>query len=178
MKPGKQPKLEKIQPGRIFFSVDSVYDDDRDTVSISVDEWHVRSVRAKRGTKSRRGFKATSALGDPPKYVNLTRKTRYTWIKKSTKHGDYGWSSSISKFDRRQFRLGDESLPGGIYTTPLQAIKFERDSLLGLIAMTERYLKEYKDENDIEGIEEETKELAIYTRMLKAVERRIKNLSK
>lgn len=32
-------------------------------------------------------------------------KTEYTWIKRSTKTGDYGWSDSIREWDRKRFKV-------------------------------------------------------------------------
>lgn len=33
------------------------------------------------------------------------RKDEFTWVKVSTKTGDYGWSSHMSDYDRRKFKL-------------------------------------------------------------------------
>jgi hypothetical protein len=116
---------ERIQSGDIFYSASAGYCDEEGKCYLDLDEWHVRSIRARRGSKSHRA----KALGlDVKKQVNLTRKGKYTWVKKSSKNGDYGWSSSISSMDRESFYLGD-NLPIGYFSTPLKALKNERKNI-------------------------------------------------
>lgn len=177
MNPGKPPKADRIKPGIVFYSVEAYYDEERNAVSVDINEWHVRSVRAKRGSVTRYGIKTIRAFSEPTKYVNLTRKTSCTWVKKSRKHFDYGWASSISDRDRLQFILGSEFLPLGIYTTPLQAAKYERNTLQSIITSTEKWLKENADTADPADLAEETEERKRYIRMLKAVESRIRKLT-
>lgn len=35
------------------------------------------------------------------------QKTDYTWVKRSSKTGDYGWAKSISDWEKHRFRLED-----------------------------------------------------------------------
>ncbi len=58
--------------------------------------------------------------------VHATRKTEFTWVKVSTKHGDYGWAKYISHWDKEAFR--PEGLAGlgwkpNVHLTKLAAWK-------------------------------------------------------
>lgn len=39
--------------------------------------------------------------------VFACRKNAFTWIKRSSKTGDYGWARNLDAFDRVKFRHGD-----------------------------------------------------------------------
>ncbi|WP_027859755.1 hypothetical protein [Marinobacterium jannaschii] len=173
MKPCKQPKHIKI--GLVFYSVDAYFDPEKNSTTTEVSEWYVRSIRALRGTISRHGIKFRGGF-QPRKYVNLTRKNAYTWVKKSRQHGDFGWASSISKYDRQQFRLGDEHLPFGLYTTKLQAAKHERSALKNLLQDSEKWIANNPDADQV-LIAEEKREVHGLQKSLAAIERRIKKLS-
>jgi len=85
---------KKIKPGREFFEV-SV---DWDTGKCELDTWRVSTVR---------GGKITAILVAP-----------WTWGKRSTKHGDYGWLPNIGQ----EFRFSwspDQSIP--MFSTKLKA---------------------------------------------------------
>ncbi len=116
---------DRLKPGTVFYSAIADYDDEEGTAFLDLDEWHVRSIRAKRGSKTRYGVRITNPFIDTRSQVNLVQKTEFTWVKRSKRHGDFGWSDNIPSYYRRQFALG-ESLPPYLFSTPLQALKYAR----------------------------------------------------
>jgi len=87
-----------IKPGKVYYGI--VHDDNGKP---SFDEWVVRTVR---------GGKVTAIL-----------KASFTWGKRSTKAGDYGWLPRIPAWCRTTWRIDRE--PFGIFTTKLQAVRHE-----------------------------------------------------
>lgn len=73
-----------------------------DDGKIEWSEWHVRSIR--------KGI------------IYATVKAPWTWGKRSTAHGDFGWLDPISDEWRRSWRVGDEPA-GQLATTRLAAIR-------------------------------------------------------
>lgn len=41
-----------------------------------------------------------------------TQKTDYTWVKRSSKNGDYGWAKNISDWNKQRFSV-DHGAPSG-----------------------------------------------------------------
>ena len=155
----QQYPSSKIFVGAVLYIAMAWTDDDGKTTS-EIEQWVVRSIRAKRGSKTKYGFKvAASRAYDVAQYVNLTQKIdRITWGKRSTKNGDYGWLSSIPESFRMQFRVGDP-LPYGLYTT-------ERAALVYRIAAEKEWLAKVKLRDDALEIETAEAELSALKRRL------------
>lgn len=110
-----------IKVGAVLWSVLVWTDDDTGRTSTEYHEWHVRSIKARRGSKSLYGIKHGSFLGDDRQQVNLTRKLPdVTWVKIK---GKTGWAKSIPAWLRRQFVAGSD-LPLGLYTTQRAALVY------------------------------------------------------
>ncbi len=118
-----------VKPGSVFYSVYVDYDDNESKPILELDEWHVRSIRAKSGSMTRNGKKITGLTETRPQ-VNLILKDSVTWIKRTKRHGDWGWAYSIPNEYRRQFLLGET--PFGLFTTPLQALKDAKKRVEGM----------------------------------------------
>jgi len=162
----------KIKVGAVLFSVDATTDENGKT-STEVREWIVRSIQAKRGTKSRFGCPAPYA-DTARQYVNLVAKIDYlTWGKRSSKNGNYGWLKSISPLFRKQFEVG-ENLPVGIYTTVRASVLFEIKSFEESIAW---YRSAIEGESDATSLEELKAELKEREAELVALNRRLAKLS-
>ena len=112
-----------IRVGAILYEAVAYTKDDGSVVS-GVDEWVVRSVRARRNSLSRDGVKFPS-FAAPPKMVNLYQRNEFTWIKALGKSSSYDWAPSIWSGYKRQFAEGS-NLPGGIYTTKI-CFSFKKD---------------------------------------------------
>lgn len=113
----------KIKVGAVLYSC-TAWTDDMGKTSTEINEWVVRSIQARRGTKSRMGFPVYGST-DKSIYVNLTKKVDHlTWGKRSSKTGDFGWRKTIPSVCRRQFEVGDR-LPPGICTTVRAALVYE-----------------------------------------------------
>ena len=52
--------------------------------------------------------------------VHAIWKTSFTWVKKSSKHFDWGWADYIPDWCRESWRVGDK--PQYVHSTKLQAI--------------------------------------------------------
>lgn len=87
-----------VKPGKVYYGI--VHGD---SGKPEFNEWVVRTVR---------GGRITAIL-----------KASFTWGKRSTKHGDYGWLPSIPKWCRTTWSVGRE--PFGLFTTKLQAVRHE-----------------------------------------------------
>jgi len=115
--------VSKIKVGAVLYSC-LAWTDDMGKTSTEINEWIVRSIQARRGTKSRMGC-PTRFFSESTKYVNITQKIDLvTWGKRSSKTGDYGWLKTIPADFRKQFAVG-HSLPRGIYTTIRAAVLCE-----------------------------------------------------
>lgn len=57
------------------------------------------------------------------RYVYAILVADYTWGKRSTKAGDYGWLPRIPEWCRHKWRAGEE--PSGMFATKKAAIKHE-----------------------------------------------------
>ena len=74
-----------------------------------LEEWHIRSIRKKRGSQTINGRKCYSANLpiNQRNAVNCVSKIKgVTWGKLSTKNGDFGFFKSISRSEER--RVGKE----------------------------------------------------------------------
>jgi hypothetical protein len=117
-KPQQYPaSLMKV--GAVLYRV-SANTDDSGKVTTEYQEWVVRSIKARRGSKSRMGY-ADFGRGSTEQQVNLTQKLNdLTWVKRA---GKQGWATSIPDFMREQFEVGQE-LPCGMYTTQRAALVY------------------------------------------------------
>lgn len=141
-KPQSYP-VSKIAVGVTLYSCTS-WTDDAGKTSTAINEWVVRSIQAKRGSKSRFGVAAPFGK-DATQFVNLTEKIDLiTWGKRSTKNGDYGWLKNIPSYCRKQFSVGS-CLPRGIYTTV-------RAAILCRLSIAKDYLVACKGDGDKEEI--------------------------
>jgi len=136
----------KIAVGSVLYSC-SAWTDDNGKTSTSINEWVVRSIKARRGTKTRMGFPVYS-YRDTNKYVNITRKIEFvTWVKRSSKIGDYGWSKSIPSYCTKQFSVG-ACLPPGIYTTIRAAVLYGLGSTADFLASCKQVNPGGRDADD------------------------------
>lgn len=83
IKPKKKPTPKPKKLYNVGQSLYKVWWDD-ETGKCEVELYIIRSIRKGR--------------------VFATKKTEFTWVKVSKKHGDYGWASYISHWDKEAFR--------------------------------------------------------------------------
>jgi hypothetical protein len=176
------PKQQKypssvIKEGAILYRYDAIAYDDG-TYEVECQEWIVRSIKRKRGSKTVMGgsksFLADSASSDI-KYVNITQKIKgITWGKLSKKHFDFGFLKSIPKRYKQQFAVGS-NLPNGFYTTKLAALKYELKSNELYLKESERCLKTETDPECIADYEEEIRDYSKCVKLLKSRITRLKN---
>lgn len=76
------------------------------------------------------------------RYVYAILVADYTWGKRSTKSGDYGWLPRIPQWCRHKWRVTDE--PSGMFKTKKAAIQHELD----------RYKKYTREDFDTPGMHE------------------------
>lgn len=170
--PNSQPyPASQIKVGSVLYSC-AAWTDEKGQVSTEIQEWIVRSIAAKRGTKSRMGF-PVYGVTDKSIYVNLTQKVDHlTWGKRSSKTGDFGWFKTIPSIYRRQFEVGDR-LPPGIFTTVRAALVYE-------IAYTSDSIDWHKEmiatEMDGESLIEMKRDLAEFESQQAALKRRLTRL--
>lgn len=166
----------RIQVGAVLYKVDVSEWDDGST-TISVDEWVVRSIKRKHGTQTSMGRrKVGDDYGDTaPLYVNVCAKIQgKTWVKKSKKAGDFGWSNSISQKQRDQFKVGSH-LPLGLFTTPLAALRW---ALKQHEKVLNQSIEERNQETDAKEIAEWDEDIAHTTKSVRLLKSRIKKLTK
>ncbi len=106
----------EFKRGQVFYGC-WPYTDDTGRVEITVDEWVVRSVQKKRNSQQRWGVPKFTP--DNTVYVNLTQRVVDLTIHRKTG----AWMKSIPACCRRQF-IAANGLPGYLFTTPLQALKY------------------------------------------------------
>lgn len=174
MRPKRQPyPATKIKVGAVLYSAFASTDEAGKT-STEIDEWIVRSIQAKRGSKTRLGFPAPSYARDATKYVNITRKIEFlTWGRRSKKIGDFGWLKSIPPEFRKQFAVGEDLYPG-IYTTPRAALLYEIASIQEDFDWHTAQIKTETDPIELAGL---THELSEFTAQLAALKRRLVRLT-
>jgi len=163
----KQPK--NIRVGSCFYSC-SAYSFDDGTSTVDLDEWVVRSIRRKRNSQTIFGIKSHLADFNTTKYVNLARKTGYTWNKGK-------WAKSIRDIDLKQVILGG-FLPCGIYTTKLAAVNDEIKSTVSLIERAKQAVLETDDEDGLKEWQQDVKDSEKELKLLKGFKTRLKNKSK
>lgn len=153
----KQSYSSRIRPGTELYEAQTWTEDDGKAKS-EITIWVVRSIRAKRGSKTKSG--CTVFYGDTRPLVNLVQKIAgLTWGKRSSKKGDFGFLKSISANYRQQFVAGGD-LPTGLYTTVRGAILYEISSLKRRAAYWQKRIPESSDpeilaelQSDIKGYE-------------------------
>jgi hypothetical protein len=99
-------------------------------------EWIITSIQRRCVFKPIPGYPDS---GSYERRAYLTCKNKYTWVKKSKKHFDYGWAKSISKSDKTVLHLLDDgslrpSKFKWLFTTKLQALKREEKDLVRYLA--------------------------------------------
>lgn len=171
MKRQKYP-ASVIKVGAVLYTASGVVWDGK--TSIDVNEWVVRSIQCKRGTKSKFGFKNLYPE-DTAQFVNVTQRVDgITWGKLSAKTGDFGWKKSIPAEYRDQFKVGSE-LPNGFYTTKLQALKYALVNEQDHIKWYEAELKNPESSYDKQELEIELAEAKLVAKALLARITREKN---
>ncbi|WJT11040.1 hypothetical protein [Vibrio harveyi] len=176
------PKQQKypssvIKEGAVLYRYDAIAYEDG-TYEVECQEWIVRSIKRKRGSKTvmggRKSFLADFASSDV-KYVNITQKKKgVTWGKLSKKHFDFGFLKSIPQKYKQQFAVSSD-LPKGLYTTKLAALKYELKSNEIFLKESQRCLKV---ETDPECIAEYEEEIRDYTKCVKLLKSRLTRLNK
>lgn len=152
----------KIAVGTVLYACSAWTDGGKTTTEIR--EWVVRSIRAKRGSKSRMGH-PVSSFGLVNQYVNIAEKLeRVTWGKRSSKTGDFGWRTTIPAYYRKQFPVG-ANLPHGIYTTIRAAVQFELQCTHEMLKVCKAAAAE--DREDGEEAELEAQMTALERRLAK-----------
>lgn len=142
-KPQQYP-ASLMQVGAVVYSVLAWTDEDTGKTSTEYEEWHVRSIKARRGSKSRMGY-AMFAQGDTAKRVNLTQKVEHvTWVKRA---GKTGWAASAPDYLTKQFRAGDP-LPHGLYTTKRAALVYAIRSHQDGHKRYDQWIAEAKDDKE------------------------------
>lgn len=121
MKPQRYP-ASIIKVGAILFKA-SGWTDDEGKCHLSLDEWHVRSIQNRTINKYFETKKTVISL--------VEKQDDITWQKDK-------WLNSFPAQYRKKFYEHDP-LPRGLYTTPLQALRFELES-------TYESLKWYEEE--------------------------------
>lgn len=86
-----------IKVGNVYY--EAWIDDD---AKLGLDEWHVRTVR------------------DGKAY--MVAKKDWTWVKRSTKTGDYGWAAKIDDWNKKTVPA-DGPLPEMLKTTKIAAYR-------------------------------------------------------
>ncbi|EGQ8101756.1 hypothetical protein [Vibrio parahaemolyticus] len=175
------PKQQKypssvIKEGAVLYRYDAIAYDDG-TYEVECQEWIVRSIRRKRGSKTvmggRKSFLADFASSDI-KYVNMTQKKKgVTWGKLSKKHFDFGFLKSIPQAYKQQFAVGSD-LPKGFYTTKLAALKYELKHNEISLKESQRYLK---IETDPDCIAEHEEEIRDYTKCIQLLKSRLTRMN-
>lgn len=163
----KQPK--NIRIGSCFYSC-SAYSFDDGTSTVDLDEWVVRSIRRKRNSQTIFGIKSHLADFNTTKYVNLARKTGYTWVKGK-------WAKSIREIDLKQVVLGD-FLPLGVFTTRLAAINDEIKNTISSLEIAKQEVLKADDEEDLKEWQQDVKDSEKELKLLKGFKTRLKNKSK
>lgn len=164
LKQSKQPKNIKV--GSCFYSCEA-YSFDDGTSTVDLDEWMVRSIRCKRGTQTIYGIKKLTADSFRNKYVNMARKTSYTWVNGK-------WAKSIPVNDSKQVLLG-WLLPVGIFTTRLQAVNSAIKDANKWLGRVEAGASEAVTEEDLKEYQQDVKEAEKELRLLKGLKTRLKN---
>lgn len=163
----------KVVVGAVFYTAFAHTTDDGKTET-GYDEWVVRSIQAKRGSKSRYGVALRQGDADR-KFVNLAMKLLHvTWGRRSTKTGDYGWKTSIPDWCRKQFEFGGP-LPPGLFTTPLAAVKYELKICEGFVNDLRDWLAKATDADEITELKSEQ---ADNDAQIKALKRRLNQMKK
>jgi hypothetical protein len=112
MKPQRYPATI-IKTGVVLYSA-TAWTDDTGKGHVDIDEWHVRSIQKRAVSK----YSVTKNT-----VISLVEKKEYiTWDKNK-------WLSNIPPSCRRKF-FENNPLPRGIYTTPLQALRYALESAL------------------------------------------------
>lgn len=170
--PKRQPyPASKITVGAVLFSVFSHVDNGKTTTEIQ--EWVVRTIRARRNSLTWRGMDMTRGGSEKPKAVNMVQKNEFTWGKLSKKTGDYGWLKNIHSCYKRQFSVGSD-LPHGMFTTKRAAAVYALADEKRSLAVLE---KDIGTETDPEIIDEYRAEMADTVLVIAALTRRVKAFS-
>lgn len=111
-----------------------------------MEEWRIRSIRRAPRRSPPRGRSWIFNMPLNPVTVYFVLKNEFTWVKRSSKHFDYGWDPDINdvwKASRSLEECIEKGPPEGLRTTKLQAYnvaikKCEED--------IKRYEKKYPDE--------------------------------
>lgn len=172
MKQQKYPS-SVIKVGAVLYEVSAYYYEGK--TSVDVDEWHVKSIRKKRGSQTKRGRDVPEYLKNDNLYVNIVAKIDgVTFVRLSRKVGDIGWSASIPAQFRKQFAVGDD-LPFGLYTTKLQAFKYALESQNEDVERIQKWLRSELSLEDREEGEQELAEEQLVLKALKSQLTRLKN---
>lgn len=148
----------------MLYSATASTDKDGKTSS-QINEWVVRSIKARRGSKSKFGV-PTRFAAEAKQFVNITEKIdSLTWGKVSPKHGDVGWLKSIPEFCRKQFEVSS-SLPPGIYTTIRAAVEYGIGSTEEVITWYEAEMRKQTEEFNLKELAREISELKAESKAL------------
>lgn len=171
--PNQQPYPEtKVFIGAVLYSA-SAYETESG-IETGIDQWVVRTIRARRNSKTRYGFSIHLKGYEEPKMVNLVQKNACTWGKVSKKSGDYGWQKNISASFRKQFPVG-HTLPFGIYTTKRAALIYRIAVEFHSKTRLEKYISDCDDDEEKAEL---VGEMVIQDRLISALQRRMKALAK
>ena len=118
MKPQKLTKA-LLMPNACFWRARADTDPDTGKVTVRIEEWRIQAIQNMRPEGS------TETVPTAKLALKVDGKT---WVKLSTRTGDYGWSKGISKYEKATCHLG-QPLPNGLATTKHQACE---------LAMTDR----------------------------------------
>jgi hypothetical protein len=171
--PKQQPyPSTKIFAGALLYSAFSI--ETETGIETGVDEWVVRTIRARRNSKTRYGFSILPKGMELAKKVNIVMKNDLTWCKLSKKTGDYGWRPNIPKEFRKQFSVGS-SLPFGIYTTKRAALIYCIALETSAMARLQSWIGKCADDEEKAELDAE---MVMQLRQIAALQRRLKALAK
>lgn len=170
--PKQQPyPATKIFAGAVLYSA---FSHETETgIETGIDEWVVRTIRARRNSKTRYGFSILPKGMELAKKVNIVNKNDVTWTKLSKKTGHYGWRPNIPKEFRKQFAVGS-ALPFGIYTTRRAALMYRIALENSSMSRLETYIATSTDDEEKAELDAE---MVIQLRQIAALQRRIKALA-
>lgn len=164
-----------IKVGAILYQVSAYSYEGK--VCIDVNEWHVKTIRKKRGSQTKKGSKVAEHMKNDALYVNIVQKVDdVTWGRLSRKVGDIGWYSTIPAFCKKQFTAGAD-LPLSIYTTKLQAFKFALHLVNETIDDMEKALRTDLSSDDRLEYEADLAQEKLILKSLKSSYTRFKNRS-
>lgn len=122
----------KLKVGMVVWSVIGDYES-----GIELDKWVISIIRKRYGTLR----------------IYFIRKDSLTWVKKSSKHYDYGWADNIPYYSRQWITIDDyekRGLPYGLSFSKSGAYKLAIAYSKKNIKRIEEDVEDFFDQEDLE----------------------------